>query len=172
MIKETKDLLKMLEAAGFKLVSATYGGGQAESPEDVVNDRAELVDHLIACGHGVLKVSYEDNEDWIYLVGGNDPCELVANYSCRETIGSAIMDRVIGEHSLRWEGSGPIAEEVVALEMRVTDLLEVLTVMQDALVNLASVAEDSDLSDTYPEILQQAHEALYYTCNPEEDNAK
>ena len=71
MIKETNDLLKMLETAGFNLIRAEYenGAGTPETNEDydgeVTNDRNEMAAHLIACGHGILHVSKGNFAAWV-----------------------------------------------------------------------------------------------------------
>jgi len=95
---ETHALLDALVAAGFTL-SNGYNG------EDVFNfdgDMPKFIGNLIACDEAHLfVVDPAGKRRWIYLVLGNNPGEIVSDYSC-PVKGIDYLDAVTTAHYDRW----------------------------------------------------------------------
>lgn len=147
MIRETRDLLTMLEAAGFTLTRAEYESGTSTpiDEDEVTTNPEEMAEHLCACGHGVLRVSKQGTDAWIYLVGGNGPEELVCNYSVASGPISGDMSRVISAHSLKWESGAADREELKALVTANEALVEAL----EELTQNADAGATSDRAAVY-----------------------
>lgn len=77
---ETRSLLERLENAGFELISADNGedGRKYNGPGD---DMVLFIDTLTACDEAWLRVRKDCHDFRLYLVYGNSPGELVADYS-------------------------------------------------------------------------------------------
>lgn len=100
---EVSDLLRSLVKAGFKLVS----GNNGENEFKFVN-KGQFVRELTACDESWLRVeSPEGKRLGLFLVLGNSPGELVADYHCHP-----LLDKVTTEHYDKWEGSKQLTETV------------------------------------------------------------
>jgi hypothetical protein len=110
---EVNSLLRALEAAGCTLLTANNG-------EDRINledtSRENFVSELIACDESQLTVHCPDGKArTLYLVLGNSPGELVADYVC-----SDVLDAVTTAHYDKWESrKQPTTERVIAKMFRV-----------------------------------------------------
>ena len=93
---EVRSLIKSLKNNGFIIVSVNNGEECVEYKEVKVT---EFLEEVVATDEAVLKVKYNDKICSLYLVYGNDPGELVADYTDFEP-----LDEVIDLHYNKWEG--------------------------------------------------------------------
>jgi hypothetical protein len=104
---ETAALLKRLIEAGITIVSVDNGEDETKFT-DVVFDRFVL--ECIACDEARLyiKLPGRDKTNWLYLVYGNSPGELVSDYSypADNKTASDLLDKVTKEHGDTWELQG------------------------------------------------------------------
>jgi hypothetical protein len=93
-----KSLTHRLKKAGFTFDKVDDGG-------DELTDVSEMSTQQIAggiCGVDDARLYCTDpsgNKVWLFIVLGNDFCELVCDYSCNE-----ILDTLTSEFSDYWEG--------------------------------------------------------------------
>ena len=86
---ETKSLLAALVAAGFELLHCNNGGDEDEPP---------TLENLCCCDEAGLVVKAPDGRKLsIFLVMGNSPGELVADYTVH-----SLLDTVISAESQKW----------------------------------------------------------------------
>lgn len=72
-------------------------------------DRQEATDAITAVDEAWLNVSHEGRKARIFIVLGNEPDELVADYGCSEEL-MPLVDDVVDAHRNQWEGKRcPIA---------------------------------------------------------------
>lgn len=100
---EVKSLLRRLEKSGFLLDS----GHNGEDEFKFDGDRAAFVENLIACDEANIYVRHKDTPGKlfaVYLVLGNDPGELVSDYSWSECPAGKELDAACFAHSEEWTG--------------------------------------------------------------------
>lgn len=95
---ETNSLLSALITAGFALIA--YDNGDDKMPLPANRDKA--IEELMGADEAHLYVSHPSRPGkvlWLYLVYGNGPGELVADYVC-----APALDAVCQAESDKWEG--------------------------------------------------------------------
>jgi hypothetical protein len=96
---ETKSLIKALTAAGFIIT----GGNNGEERFDFGTDLAKFLDNLLATDETRLYVeSPKGKKLSLFLVLGNSPGELVADYSICGDVDE--LEAVTQAHYDKWEG--------------------------------------------------------------------
>lgn len=94
---ESKSLLKSLQKRNITLLSVDNGETETNFAETTP---AKFVNEMMACDEAHLYVQTPDGKKHVlYLVYGNDPGELVADYSI-----SPELDAAVNEHYNTWEG--------------------------------------------------------------------
>jgi len=98
---EVKDLLTALTAAGFTLRKGDNGEDKFNFEEGKLDS---FIENLIACDESRLYVTDPSgNKRWLYLVLGNSPGELVADYSCpADDKATDHIDPVTDAHYEKW----------------------------------------------------------------------
>lgn len=97
---ETRSLLRALRAAGFTIVE----GDNGEDKFKFDGDEAKFIANLTACDESHLYVVDPSGaRRWLYLVYGNNPGELVSDYSLPRE-GTDYLDAVTTAHYDKWEG--------------------------------------------------------------------
>jgi hypothetical protein len=96
---ETRSLLQSLIKAGFTIT----GGNNGEY--EFKNDKGEdqLIDDLTACDEANLFVVKDGRPATLFLVYGNNPGELVSDYSYPPVLGED-LDKVTAAHYDKWNG--------------------------------------------------------------------
>lgn len=93
--KPVQDMIGRLKRAGFK-------------PQWVDDDddryREDLVRHILSVDECWLKVELNNERFTLFIVLGNSPSEIVADYSCNDSRESAELDKVIDDFSDYWLG--------------------------------------------------------------------
>lgn len=100
---EVLSLLKTLQTAGFVLESSDNGEDRYEHPDGA--PLGKLIEELTACDEARLYVTHPEAPGktlWFYLVLGNSPGELVADYSCPAGPLEAILEKVTSGHYESW----------------------------------------------------------------------
>lgn len=99
---ETISLIKRLQAAGFEIVSVENGEDSVNF-DKVVFDR--FIHTAIACDEARLFIICPNTkkQSWIYLVFGNNPGELVCDYSLPGGTDNKLLDQVTTAHYNEWE---------------------------------------------------------------------
>lgn len=98
---ETRYLIMALIDAGFTMVSADNGEDELKVVSTTTIDA--LIEALYACDESHLNViDPAGNEQWLYLVYGNDPGELVCDYSMPAE-GTDYIEAVATAHAEHWE---------------------------------------------------------------------
>ncbi len=100
-VPEVSSLLRTLEKHGFTLLRGNNGEDDFKYSAD---KRAEFIENLIACDEASLRVEKDGHGFGLFLVLGNDPGELVSDYSAKTDELLALLDAPTREHSERWEG--------------------------------------------------------------------
>lgn len=102
---EVRSLLRTMTTAGLTLDHCDNG----ENKTSFANvNLAGFVDELIACDECSLFVRNPDGKRlWVYLVFGNSPGELVADYTC-----DPILDSVTTAHYDAWENRKQPTQEI------------------------------------------------------------
>lgn len=94
---ETKALLTALREAGCEITSCDNGEYRTKF---VDGQSADFIVHLTACDEARLYVKTPDGKkQWLYLVLGNSPGELVCDYTCHP-----VLDAVTEAHYTSWSG--------------------------------------------------------------------
>lgn len=97
---ETKSLLKGLTDAGFTLVS----GDNGEDRFKFDGDLKKFIDNLTACDESHLYVKSPKGQTlWLYLVLGNEPGVIAADYSMGKIEGVDELEAVTQAHYNKWE---------------------------------------------------------------------
>lgn len=105
---EVRSFLRTLVEAGFQLVSADNG---EETVKFDGRNHAALIENLVACDEGWLTASLANkyvvgarpHNVRFYLLLGNSPGELVADYAYNNAIEEE-CDAVTSAHADKWEG--------------------------------------------------------------------
>lgn len=93
---ETRSLLQSLIKAGFTIT----GGNNGEEAFDNKNEE-QLIDDLTACDEARLFVVKDGRPATLFLVYGNNPGELVSDYSYPPLLGED-LDKVTSAHYSEW----------------------------------------------------------------------
>lgn len=94
-------LVSHMRLAGFVASSVDNGDGWIETEtDDSAISEIEATDE----SHVLFTCADEKRPLWAFIVLGNDPCELVADYSARETEQGRKFDAAISEWSDGWQG--------------------------------------------------------------------
>lgn len=103
---EARSLLQFLALAGIAIIAANNGGDEDFRPgEPGMNTEAQFLEELCAADEARLYVRLPGSHTirFLYLVFGNSPGELVADYSAQPA-----LEAVCTMHSNAWEGTEQI----------------------------------------------------------------
>lgn len=98
---ETASLLAILIKHGFNLLTSVNGEDEPVTYND--EQQKKFLEHLTSCDDSHLYVEKDGVKLWLYLVFGNDPGELVSDYSFTDELQKSI-DAAVLEHRDEWEG--------------------------------------------------------------------
>lgn len=95
-VPETKSLVKRLVKNGFIIISGD--NGEDEFAFNGTGKMTEFLDELLACDEARLYVQNSEGKNKsLYIVLGNSPGELVADYTV-----DPLLDKVTEEHYDMW----------------------------------------------------------------------
>lgn len=100
-LPEVSSLLGTLEKHGFTLLRGNNGEDDFKYS---AAKRAEFIESLIACDEASIRVEKGGNQFSLFLVLGNDPGELVSDYSAKTDELLAMLNAPTREHAEAWEG--------------------------------------------------------------------
>lgn len=110
---EVSDLLRSLRLAGIAILAGNNGENDFRPGESGLHTEEQFLDEICACDDCALFVALPGSmkRRQLYLVFGNSPGELVADYS-----DVAELSAVVQAHSDKWEHSmSPLASDLFAL---------------------------------------------------------
>jgi hypothetical protein len=94
-IPEVRSLIKTLKENDFQIISGSDG---EESFKFDTMSRTEFLESVTACDEGYLKVRYNEQNYTIFLVYGNEPGEVICDYSSLPE-----LDQVAEAHYDKWQ---------------------------------------------------------------------
>ena len=99
---ETLSLIQTLIKHGYSIESVDNGEEETDFNEVSLDT---FVEQMMACDEAHLHIrTPEDRSGILYLVYGNSPGELVADYHVMDYLGRDKLDAATDEHSKNWEG--------------------------------------------------------------------
>lgn len=107
-----RDLAQTLLDAGFELAKVSDN-------EDTYNQPtiAKVVETICSVDYSALYVKggFDDEPMWLELVLGNEPEELVSDYTARDTTAGLLLDQTVQAWSEKWEGVPQLTVGLVEL---------------------------------------------------------
>jgi hypothetical protein len=94
-IPEVRSLIKTLKDNNFQIISGSDG---EESFKFDTTSRKEFLESVTACDEGYLKVRYNEKNYTLFLVYGNEPGEVICDYSSHPA-----LDQVVDAHYEKWQ---------------------------------------------------------------------
>ena len=95
---EVRSLLKDLKAEGFN--PSSYFDGEESIDYNSVS-KADFLESVVSVDEGWLYVERNGTSHVLFLVLGNDPGELVNDYTLDK---DGLVEKVVNQHYEKWEG--------------------------------------------------------------------
>lgn len=105
---EATALINRLESMGAQIIRAYNGEEEFEFPKvSSIGPREKFIENLVACDEAWLYVNIGGKTRALYIVLGNEPGEIVSDYTC-----DPVLDLVTDQHYAEWRLKGQPKREV------------------------------------------------------------